>query len=68
MQKIITVLLIASLCVSFPFCFSAEENMVNEFKDNLFMGDWVPAMDTEEQVKTMAENGIQYTFVWGCDH
>lgn len=68
MRKIITVLLIASLCVSFPFCFSAEENMVNEFKNNLFMGDWVPAMDTEEQVKTMAENGIQYTFVWGYDH
>ncbi|PWM47018.1 MAG: hypothetical protein DBX47_01150 [Clostridiales bacterium] len=68
MKKIISTILIVILALSFPFAISANEENENDFKQNLYMGDWVPAMDTEEQVKTMAENGVQYTFVWFYDY
>ena len=61
---------------SFAGAFSAEpgENTmtqaqaIQEFKDNLYIGDWVPAAATEEQIRTMAENGIEYTFLWNFSY
>lgn len=45
-----------------------QKEAIEYFKDNLHMGDWVPCVNTEEDVKTMAENGIQFTFLWSFSY
>ena len=68
MKKVISVILV--LALSFTLCsvFIAEgetqHQVIENFKNGLYIGDWVPNTSTEEQVKMLAENGIQYTFLW----
>jgi len=68
MKKVISVILV--LALSFTLCsvFIAEgetqQQVIENFKNGLYIGDWVPNTSTEEQVKMLAENGIQYTFLW----
>lgn len=68
MKKIICLMLICCLCLSFVVCFSAQNltqaQVIENFKNGMYVGDWVPSTLSEQTVKDMADCGIQYTFLW----
>ena len=60
---VIAVLLVFSLCSAFSAT-ETQQQVIENFKRGLYIGDWVPCVLTEETVRDMAECGIQYTFLW----
>lgn len=39
-----------------------ENKIMNEFKNSIQIGAWVPAIGSEEQIKEMSESGIEFIF------
>ena len=68
MKKIFVFVLTFIFCLGLFLPFSAVQEtqmqVIENFKKGLYIGDLVPNTYTEEQVKMLAECGIQYTFIW----
>ena len=73
MKKILSIILALLMFASLPMAFSAEgedtsdsktkREIVEEFKNGLQIGTWVPYVVTDEATQTMSENGIDFTFL-----
>ena len=74
MRKVWSFLLCLCLIVSCSVTmFSSEtkltqKQVIENFKNGMYIGDWVPSVLSEQTVKEMAECGIQYTFLWYFDY
>ena len=74
MRKVWNFLLCLCLIVSCSVTiFSSEteltqKQVIENFKNGMYIGDWVPSVLSEQTVKEMAECGIQYTFLWYFDY
>ena len=68
MKRIISVILVTlfifSLCSVFSATELTQKQVIENFKNGVYVGDWVPCTLSEETVRDMAECGIQYTFLW----
>ena len=68
MKKIVSIFIVIVLSLGLCSAFSAENltqrQVIENFKNGVYTGDWVPSTLSEDTVREMAENGIQYTFLW----
>lgn len=68
MKRVISIilagLLVFSMCTAFSAQNITQAQVIENFKNGVYVGDWMPCVLSEETIRDMAECGIQYTVLW----